>query len=64
MPFFQVKFSLSLAEPFIKSFRLVGTCSNDLSKPEILKLSSEVCSYVVLSLISGNDTWRLGNAST
>ena len=60
MPFFQIKNFFILGIAFIKSFRLVDTCSNDLSKPEIFKLRGKVCSYVVLFLISKNDSVRLG----
>ena len=36
----------------MKSFKLVGAVSNVLSNPEIFRVIGNVCSYVVLFLIS------------
>ena len=49
----------------MKSFKLVGASSNLVSNLEMFMLIGNVCSYVVLLLISGNcsDSIRLGNMS-
>ena len=56
MPFYRIKnfFILSI-------IWLVGACSKDLSKSGKLKFIGKGCLYVVLSLISGNESVRLGN---
>ena len=44
----------------MKSFRFVDACNSVLSKPETLKLTGKICSYVVLFLISWNSRESVG----
>ena len=65
MPYLQIKISFLIVYLFIKSFKLVDTCSSVLSKPEIFKLIGKICLYVVQFLISGtcSDSVELENIS-
>ena len=40
----------------MKSFSLVGACPSKLSKFDTLKFKGKGCSYLVLSLINGNES--------
>ena len=47
----------------MKSFNLVSACLSELLKLGTLKFRSRGCSYLVLSLIIGNESVRLGSMS-
>ena len=47
----------------MKSFSFVGLCLRELSKCGILKFQGKDCSYLVLSLIRGNESVILGSMS-
>ena len=49
----------------MKSFKVVDACNDVLLKPEILKFTGKICSYVVLFLISRtcSDSVKLGSIS-
>ena len=47
----------------MKSFNLVGLCLRELSKHGILRFRGKGCSYLILSLIIGKESVRLGSMS-
>ena len=47
----------------MKSFNLIGACLSELTKFDILKFKGKGYSYLVLALISGNESVRLGSMS-
>ena len=57
------KISLLLMYSFMKSFNFVSVCLNELSKFCILRFRGKGCSHLVLSLIIGNESVRLGSMS-
>ena len=47
----------------MKSFKLVSLCLRELSKHDILRFRGKGCSYLILSLIIGRESVRLGSMS-